>query len=55
MGNGAFYRLGLYSTNSSGNCCFKAATVDLPDAARRKLFADNAVAFYRIDLPTKED
>lgn len=22
---GAFYRLGLYSTNSSGNCCFNAA------------------------------
>ncbi len=36
-------------------CCFKAATADLPDAARRKLFAGNAMAFYRIDLPIKED
>jgi predicted TIM-barrel fold metal-dependent hydrolase len=35
-------------------CCFKATTADLPEAARRKLFADNAIAFYRIDLPAKE-
>ncbi|MBV9249346.1 MAG: amidohydrolase family protein [Acetobacteraceae bacterium] len=32
-------------------CCFKRATADMPEAARRKLFADNAVAFYRIQLP----
>jgi predicted TIM-barrel fold metal-dependent hydrolase len=30
--------------------CFKQITADLPDADRRKLFADNAVAFYRIEL-----
>ena len=33
-------------------CCFKQATAGMPDADRRKLFADNAAAFYRIDLPT---
>ena len=32
-------------------CQFKAVTADLPDADRRKLFAENALAFYRIDLP----
>jgi len=32
--------------------CFKQVTADLPDLQRRKLFADNAVAFYRIELPT---
>jgi len=32
-------------------CCFKQATADLPDADRRRLFAGNAAAFYRITLP----
>ena len=32
--------------------CFKQATADLPDTDRRKLFADNALAFYRITPPT---
>jgi len=35
--------------------CFKQITADLPDADRRKLFADNAVAFYRIELPSGEN
>ena len=29
-------------------CQFKAVTADLPEADRRKLFADNALTFYRI-------
>ena len=32
---------------------FKAATADMRDADRRKLFAENALAFYRIELPEK--
>jgi predicted TIM-barrel fold metal-dependent hydrolase len=28
---------------------FKAVTADMPDADRRKLFAENALAFYRIE------
>jgi predicted TIM-barrel fold metal-dependent hydrolase len=32
--------------------CFKQATADMPDTDRRKLFAGNAAAFYRIELPT---
>lgn len=31
--------------------CFKQATADMPAADRRRLFADNAAAFYRIALP----
>ncbi len=31
--------------------CFKAAVADYPLEARRKLFAENALRFYRIDLP----
>ena len=29
---------------------FKAVTAHLPPADRRRLFADNAIAFYRMDL-----
>jgi predicted TIM-barrel fold metal-dependent hydrolase len=32
--------------------CFKQITADLPDADRQKLFAGNAVAFYRIECPS---
>lgn len=32
-------------------CCFKQVTADMPQAERRKLFADNALQFYRIELP----
>ena len=28
--------------------CFKRVTADMPEAERRKLFAENAIAFYRI-------
>jgi predicted TIM-barrel fold metal-dependent hydrolase len=34
-------------------CCFKQVTADLPQADRRKLFAGNAIRFYRIDLPAE--
>jgi predicted TIM-barrel fold metal-dependent hydrolase len=30
---------------------FKYVTAGLPDEDRRKLFADNAIRFYRMDLP----
>ena len=30
--------------------CFKAAVAHMPLAERRKLFADNALRFYRIDV-----
>ena len=33
-------------------CQFKFVTAGLPIEDRRKLFAENALAFYRIELPT---
>jgi predicted TIM-barrel fold metal-dependent hydrolase len=32
-------------------CQFKYVTAGLPQEDRRKLFAENAIAFYRITLP----
>jgi predicted TIM-barrel fold metal-dependent hydrolase len=35
-------------------CQFKDVTAGLPDEDRRKLFAGNALAFYRITLPPSD-